>query len=238
MTGSKKNIVTMLLAVFILIPMLCTTVHAASEKYSIDMDMQDAEYKEAYDAQIYLYKVADAMVDADGNLHMEPVEFYQDVTFDGLHQSEVHQLLDTLCGRLHYPGAAEENMQNLEPVAVQKSGSDGQIHFRNLDAGVYLVMKWDSEAPSQLEMSPSLVYLPWYHQESDTWEHTARVVPKFSWQSDVTPDPEPIPTPEPTTPDGTLPQTGMMQWPVPVLVLAGLFLLGIGYGMVRRAKQD
>lgn len=238
MTSSKKNIVMMLLAAFILIPMLRTTVYAASETYSIDVDVQESEFQEVYEAQIYLYKVADAVVDADGNLHMEPVDLYGDLNFDGLAQDEVRQLLEELCGRLQYPGSAEETAQNLAPVAVQKPGEDDEIHFRNLDAGVYLLMKWDSEAPSQLEMSPSLVYLPWYHQESDTWEHTARVVPKFSRQPEVTPDPEPIPTPEPTTPDGTLPQTGMVQWPVPVLVLAGLLLLGIGYGMIRRAKQD
>lgn len=235
MTGNKKNILTMLLAVLMMLPVLSTTVVAAtpdSEMFSIDVDMKVPNSDEVYDAQIYLYKVASAKVDENGNLHMEPVELYKDVTFDNLTQEEVRDLLDKLCERIKYPGSVPETALNLAPLEIQKPGKDGMIHFDNLDAGVYLLIKWNCEALDKLEMLPSLVYLPSYNQESGIWEYTVNVAPKFSWN----PDPPPV-TP-PTTPDSQLPQTGMVQWPVPVLVLAGLFLLVIGYGVIRRAKQD
>lgn len=48
--------------------------------------------------------------------------------------------------------------------------------------------------------------------------------------------PEPEEPEEPETPGGRLPQTGSLWWPVPVLALAGLFLLLLGWGR-RRADR-
>lgn len=48
--------------------------------------------------------------------------------------------------------------------------------------------------------------------------------------------PEPEEPEEPETPGGKLPQTGSLWWPVPVLALAGLFLLLLGWGR-RRADR-
>lgn len=231
MTGSKKKILPRLLAVFMLLPALTVTAFAGSpnsEAFRIDVDLNVPDSKDVYDTQIYLYQVADAQVDGNGNLHMEPVGLFQDLTFDGLRQENVRGLTDVLCERIQYSGTG--NTGNLAPVAVQKPGKDGMIRFDNLDAGVYLLRKWSCEDPERLEMLPALVYLPTYHQASDRWEHTARVIPKFSWQTD--------PVPPPTTPDSKLPQTGMVQWPIPVLAVAGMFLLVIGYGMIRRSKED
>ena len=49
---------------------------------------------------------------------------------------------------------------------------------------------------------------------------------------------EQVPKP-PQKPGGKLPQTGQLNWPVPVLAAAGLTLFGIGWGIrFRRKDQD
>ncbi len=235
MTGNKKNVVIMLLTVLVLLPALRITVAAApldSETFSIELDMKVPNSNEVYDAQIYLYQVAAAEMDETGNVHMEPVALYRDLNFDGLTQEEIRNVLEELCARVQYPGSVSETTPNLLPLAMQKAGEDSSIHFDHLGGGVYLLMKWEQEEPVNLKMSPVLVYLPSYEPENGTWEYSVSVIPKCSWQSD------PVPIPPPTTPDPELPQTGMVQWPVPVLVIAGLCLLVIGYGIVRRGKQD
>lgn len=65
-------------------------------------------------------------------------------------------------------------------------------------------------------------------QEGVTFVVTNTYVPP------VTPSPSPSPTPTPKPPNDTpkLPQTGQLWWPVPALIMAGLFLVVIG--LIRR----
>lgn len=226
MTGSKKKIFMMLLAVLVLLPVLSIAVTAEDETFTIHVDMKEPDSGKVYNTQTYLYRVADAQMDENGNLHMEPVEGCKDLSFDGLTQKEVHKLVDELCKRVKSSGSTGPVL-----VGKQKPGKDGMIHFEQLDAGAYLLMKPDKEAPEKLEMLPALVYLPSYNQESGNWEYTVTVMPKFSWKTDPT-------EPKPTTPDANLPQTGLMQWQIPAFVLAGAFLVLIGYALTRKAKQD
>ena len=243
MTGNKKNILRMFLAALILLPVLSGMVFAANPSkgtFHIDVNMKDPNSDNIYHTQVYLYQVASAVVDETNNLHMEPAELCKDLDFDGLTDEKVSGLLDELCKRIKYPGSVPETEPNLVPQAIQKPDKDGMIHFDNLDAGVYLLIKWAQEEPSELEMLPALVSLPTFDQESGTWESTIEVSPKFDWKTEPTPTPDPTPDPTtpPTEPDAKLPQTGMLQWPVPVLVVAGLFLVVIGYAVIRRNRQD
>lgn len=239
MTGSKKKSIALLLVVFLLLSVFGMSVYAAEPSendFAIDVDMNDPNSDAVYDTQLSLYHVATAEVDEMGNLHMEPIALYEDLEFDNLTEDDVPMLLGELCERLQQPGSVPETELNLAPTGVKKPGADGMIHFHDLDAGVYLLVKWGNAEPMDLDMLPTLIYLPSYHHESDRWEHTATVVPKFDWQPDIPIDPEQPDHPTPDVPDTKLPQTGMVQWPVPVLVLAGLAFIVIGSRMYRREK--
>lgn len=235
MTSNKYKFLAVVLAIVMSVPILSTVVFAETsqtESFNITVSMKKPDSDGVYDTPLYLYQVADATVDNNGNLHMEPLEAYRSFVFDSLTQEDVRILLDKLCETIGASESKLETYPELAPLLVKQAGADEMIHFDNLAAGVYLLMKENEESSDKLEMSPALVYLPSYDQDSASWEHTAMVNPKFSWHIDVEP------TPQPVAPDGKLPQTGMVQWPVPLLVLAGLFLLLIGYGMVRNSKQD
>ena len=44
--------------------------------------------------------------------------------------------------------------------------------------------------------------------------------------------------PVPTTPPTKLPQTGQLNWPVPVLVVLGLALFSLGWGLRFGRRKD
>lgn len=47
----------------------------------------------------------------------------------------------------------------------------------------------------------------------------------------------PIDVPDPETPTTDLPQTGMLQWPIPLLAIAGLFLFSLGWMKEQKARK-
>ncbi len=237
MNGKKRRVLIGVLSILVVFCLLSTVAFAAppENKYSIDVDMQMPESSNIYDTQIYLYKVADAEIDTTGNLHMKPIKLFENLVFDNLTSEKVHILVDALCAKIQYPEETSHTGANLAPVAIQKPEKDGKIHFKELDAGVYLLKKWDKEEPQKLEMIPALVYLPSTDLESGKWQDHAIVSPKFSW----IPDPSPVPdeADSPVVPDPKLPQTGMVQWPIPIFLTLGLILLAVGYRILGKAKQ-
>ena len=97
---------------------------------------------------------------------------------------------------------------------------DGEAEFTSLKAGLYLIVM-TKEDDTGATITPFMMSLP---DADDNYDIYARPKPEI----------EP-PAPEP--PDGGLPQTGQLWWPVPVLVSAGLLLIAAGY-LLRRHSDD
>ena len=54
----------------------------------------------------------------------------------------------------------------------------------------------------------------------------------------IDPEPEPpIDIPDPETPKGELPQTGMLQWPIPLMAMAGLVLFSLGWLKEQKSRK-
>ncbi|WP_461810257.1 hypothetical protein [Faecalimonas sp.] len=231
MASSKKSrsFLLLFLLLFFTFSVPAFSMDINSQKFAIDVDLHIPNSKKVYDTQISLYRVATAEEDEMGNLHMEPIELYKDLVFDNYTEDKASILLEKLCERLQKPGTVQNETFHLPPLREERTGKDGKIHFNNLEAGVYVLVKWDNKEPANLNMLPIMVYLPTYHHQSDRWENTATIIPKFDWKTETKPS---------IVPDTKLPQTGMVQWPVPVLVLAGLMFVGIGYCLYRRGAED
>lgn len=230
MASKKRNrSVLLFFLLFFTVNVSTFAMDIDSKKFAIDVDLHIPNSKKVYDTQISLYHVATAEEDEMGNLHMEPIELYKDLVFDNYTEDKAPILLKQLCARLQNPEKVQNGTQKLAPLQEKRTGKDGKIHFDNLEAGVYVLVKWEDRDPAKLHMLPVIVYLPTYHHQSDRWENTATVVPKFDWKTDTKPS---------TVPDKKLPQTGMVQWPIPLLVLAGLVLVGIGYRLYRSGIED
>lgn len=225
---SKSFLLLFLLSFFIFsVPAFAMDID--SKKFAIDVDLRIPNSKKIYDTQISIYHVATAEEDEMGNLHMEPIELYKDLVFDNYTEDKVPILLKQVCARLQRPGTVQSENHQLAPLREERTGKDGKIHFDNLEAGVYVLVKWDNREPVNLKMLPIMVYLPTYHHQNDRWENTATAIPKFDWETETKPS---------KVSDKKLPQTGMVQWPVPILVLTGLVFVGIGYSLYRCGAED
>lgn len=100
---------------------------------------------------------------------------------------------------------------------------EGKAEFADVAPGLYLVVQ--AEATEGFSpMAPFLISMPRYENGAYVTEVTAR--PKASLETIPTEPEETRPT-EPSEPD--LPQTGQLNWPVPVLAVLGLGFFALGW---------
>ena len=104
-----------------------------------------------------------------------------------------------------------------DPDQTAVFDQQGLVVFSDLEPGLYLLMQ-SNAAEGYEKMLPVLVSLPWYDSAKET----------YIYDIDATVKPEVERTAEPTPPPGDLPQTGQLNWPVPVLAAAGMMLLILG----------
>lgn len=142
-------------------------------------------------------------------------------------------------------------------------GKDGTASFEDLKAGLYLIVQ-NQAASGYYQADPFLVSVPM--NENGEYLYAVDASPKVELVKkgggkDHDPDPtptDPTPTePEPSEPwepetgvlgaedhktgvlgasDVVLPQTGQLNWPIPVMVIAGLGLFSAGW-MIRFGKK-
>lgn len=115
-----------------------------------------------------------------------------------------------------------------EPTVSGAIGGDGTCTFRDLPTGLYLVVGHDWQAGNvTYHCKPFVISLPQRNADSSAWDYNVDAAPKAG-----TPTEKPTP---PGPPD--LPQTGLLWWPVPVMLCAGIALLSVGAVYSRRGKQ-
>ena len=168
----------------------------------------------------------------------------------------------------HYEGAFEDCGVSLEDLDfdtavdlasfVYRNGLEGQtrqiddqglVKFDDLEVGLYLLIQWEP-APGFYELSPFLISLP--NNEDGVYVYDTTSAPK------QTPDERPTepPTEEPPTeppaeepsepptepptepPEPNLPQTGLTNWPIPILAVCGFFSLTAGLVLAAKGRKD
>ena len=138
------------------------------------------------------------------------------VNLTGLSASGWQVAADQLAGYADTDGIA--------PTATATSDASGMVYYSNLPHGLYLVVGEDYVSGYSLfQVSPFLVALP-HLQDDGSWLYDVMAYPKIT-------DPVTIPggSPGPTIPVTTLPQTGWLWWPVPLLAVLGIILFGFGW---------
>lgn len=136
-------------------------------------------------------------------------------------------------------------------------GEDGQVSVEDLELGLYLIVQ-DEPAQGYEAISPFLVSVPMY--EDGVYVYDVNAEPKMSTLTQTPQTPEtpgtdttpekpktPVSTSRPvsgrsvtTARPATLPQTGQLNWPIPVLTVLGLCLFYAGWEMRfgRKRKRD
>lgn len=122
--------------------------------------------------------------------------------------------------------AIEQDMEGI----TEKIDGEGHVIYA-VEPGLYLFVQY-LPAEGYQEVSPFLVGMP---NVKDG---------KYIYDVDATPKVNPKPVPETTEPPETkppqeqLPQTGQLNWPVPVLAVSGLALLIAGLALKGRKESD
>lgn len=133
------------------------------------------------------------------------------------------------------------NANDLDGDASVQIGNNGIANVQGLTLGLYLVTQTEA-ADGYETIVPFLVSVPM--NEDGIYVYDVNATPKLSTLMETEPAPtvpatetEPMPTVPVTPPKPTLPQTGQLNWPVPVLAALGLCLFLAGW-VLRYGKKE
>lgn len=109
------------------------------------------------------------------------------------------------------------------PLTTQKAPIvKGKTSFSDLPVGLYLVWQEDNDATKGFSpIQPFLISIP--KREGDRYIQDIVANPKVPLETEPT-----TPSPPPPPPPPRLPQTGQLNWPIPVMAIAGCVLFGLG----------
>lgn len=159
---------------------------------------------------------------SDGDLYFQRVE--DDVRLDDIDDPALAKELAKF--------AQDHNLTG-ETLTVS---AEGTAVFRNLKPGLYLIRE-DTPAEGFSPLAPFLVSVPYNEDGEYIYDVTANAKSELERTPESTPTEPTTPPTKPTPPPGpNLPQTGQLNWPVPVLVVLGLGLFSVGWMLRTKEK--
>lgn len=108
---------------------------------------------------------------------------------------------------------------------------DGKATFTGLPTGLYLVVQ-EEAADGFSELGEFLISVPYMTDGVYQYHVTASIKSELK-QEVETAEPEPTQKPDPS-----LPQTGQLNWPVPLMAAAGIALFIIGWALCFGRRKD
>ena len=108
---------------------------------------------------------------------------------------------------------------------------DGKAHFEDLQTGLYLVWQSSEDASEGYDaILPFLISVPKW--QNGNYELDVEAAPKVPLETEPT-----EPTVPPPSPPPDLPQTGQLNWPIPLMAVSGGILLFVGLILCARRKR-
>lgn len=210
----KKRLLMLMTACVLLHTMIFSTVAAAlpdlSEKGTLTIQMVWNGEK-LNSGRIRICKIAD--IDEE-NLKFVLIEALQgeDIPLENPQDPAVAQ-------------KALDSVLEKRLPAITAPITDGAARFENLETGLYLVYQTQRDAVSGFApITPFLISIPYLSEGEYVMDVKAE--PKVPMETKPTRPTEPPPT-RPNDPH--LPQTGQLNWPVPMLAVGGLTLFLVGW---------
>lgn len=152
--------------------------------------------------------------DIDGDFSFAPLSAYKDK--DLSEENLTPDLAKELAGMVQAP-------DGFKPSSFE----NGVVTFDGLELGLYLIIQTKTISGFE-KITPFLVSVPLW--DKDHYLYEISVSEKFELKkTPSTPD-------TPDKPGPTLPQTGQVNWPVPVLLTLGLVLIVSGAALRRKSK--
>lgn len=214
-------------AMIVLLWALCVTVYAhevpdLGRKGSISITMHHYGVP-VPGGTMTLFRVGE-VCEEDGNYSFRLTgDFLEcDVSLDSIQSSELPEIL---------AGFVEDN--KLEGRTEEING-EAVARFDDLELGLYLLIQYEA-AEGYYATKPFVVSVP--GKEDGHYIYDVDASPKVD---PVTAKPTEPPTEPPATSpgDSKLPQTGQLNWPVPLLVVSGLAVFALGWFLRFDRKKD
>lgn len=122
--------------------------------------------------------------------------------------------------------------------AQKNTDKNGTVTFSQLRAGLYLVVGSDAKSKGKTYCSaPFLVSVPELTENQTAWQYDVTANPKSEPEHTTQPEDKPKDDTPPKKPKKNLPDTGILQWPIPVLAGSGLALMLIGWKMKKNNQN-
>ena len=122
--------------------------------------------------------------------------------------------------------------------AQKNTDKNGTVTFSQLRAGLYLVVGSDAKSNGKTYCSaPFLVSVPELTENQTAWQYDVTANPKSEPEHTTPPEDKPKDDTPPKKPKKNLPDTGILQWPIPVLAGSGLALMLIGWKMKKNNRN-
>ena len=190
--------------------------------YAVDLEQEgsitlELQFDDApvIGGQFSCTKVAD-VVDEDGNLYFKTLK-EEKIYREGIPAvSTMEQLV-------------KENEVFFHPQTLTLNNESGTVVFQKLLPGLYLITQ-DTQTQDYCKINPFLVSVPYMDEGVYIYDVSAKA--KTALEKEVT---------EPTKPedkDEKLPQTGQLNWPIPVLAASGLIIFVLGWYLRFGRKKD
>lgn len=184
---------------------------------SISVTMQEEKTKQKVPGGSFtLWKAADIQVE-DGNYSWKFCEDFRDcgLSLENIESDELAQKLFEYAKDKKTAGIA----QNID--------EQGKVSFTDLKPGLYL-MAQEKAAKGYEKVRPFLVSVPM--KENQQWVYEINANPKMeNVQKEDTHKSDNGESQKGTTTDSKLPQTGQLNWPIPILAMTGLILFLTGW---------
>lgn len=169
-----------------------------------------------------LYKVGDLVWDEDHYIYTLTEAFADSgISLDALDSAVAQELAAYAIG-------------NELPGTKLEIDEEGYASFQDVTVGLYLMVQEDA-AQGFSPVAPFLVTVP--VSKDGEYVYHVDATPKLSLIPEETEPTTPPTTTPPTEPDPSLPQTGQMNWPVPLLAVSGIFIFLFGLILNRSGRR-
>ena len=218
-----KRIISILAALLLLrclpVTVLAHAVPDETRKCSITVTMRIGN-KAVSGGSLTLYRVGEVYED-DGNYSFIPTGDFTDcsVSLDDVQSPELAETLTAYANDHKLTGT------------TRTVGKDGEVTFSNLKLGLYMLVQTRA-ASGYSKISPFLVTVPYLDNGVYIYEVDADT------KMELEKEPKPTAPPSTSHTGGKLPQTGQLNWPVPMLAILGMTLFAVGWVMRFGKRED
>lgn len=213
----KMKLITVFLAVVMLISAFSLTVCAEhpvpdlSKKGSVSVTMKCGD-EIVGGGELIICRVGDIASQKNGDYIFTPSTDFSDCGIE----------FTDITSKSFAESLMKYTVDNKINGSAVKVGVDGKAEFKDLEPALYLVYQQES-ADGYENVAPFVVGVP-------------NVVDgEYVYDFDATPKVSVTKVPEKPAP--SLPQTGQLNWPVPVCAVCGVFLFAIGWFLFANGKK-